>query len=94
MGGWRSKLLFLLIVYFAGFATAIYCLAPGGDEVGQGERQQCGFGYSALKSDEFAGSFNVRMRQFMDIAKQATGKAGELLKEKLDERQVAQNYTK
>ncbi len=28
MGAWRSKLIFLLIVYFAGFATAIYCLAP------------------------------------------------------------------
>lgn len=28
--GWRSKLLFLLVVYFAGFATAIYYLAPAG----------------------------------------------------------------
>ncbi|MBN1788614.1 MAG: hypothetical protein JW806_09515 [Sedimentisphaerales bacterium] len=28
--GFRSKLLFLLIVYFAGFATAIYYLAPAG----------------------------------------------------------------
>lgn len=26
--GWRSKLLFLLIVYFAGFATAIYYIVP------------------------------------------------------------------
>jgi hypothetical protein len=30
--GWRSKLLFLLVVYFAGFATAIYYLAPAGSE--------------------------------------------------------------
>ena len=28
--GWRSKILLLLIVYFAGFATAIYHLAPAG----------------------------------------------------------------
>ena len=28
--GWKSKLLFMLIVYFAGFATAIYYLAPAG----------------------------------------------------------------
>ena len=26
--GWRSKFVFVLIVYFAGFATAIYCLCP------------------------------------------------------------------
>ena len=28
--GWRSKFIFLLVVYFAGFATAIYYLAPNG----------------------------------------------------------------
>jgi len=28
MGAWRSKFIFLLIVYFAGFATAIYILVP------------------------------------------------------------------
>ena len=26
--GWKSKFVFLLIVYFAGFATAVYNLAP------------------------------------------------------------------
>ena len=30
--GWRGKFLFLLIVYFAGFATAVYYLAPSGRE--------------------------------------------------------------
>jgi hypothetical protein len=28
--GWKSRFLFLLIVYFSGFATAIYYLAPSG----------------------------------------------------------------
>jgi len=28
--GFRSKLVFLLIVYFAGFATAVYYLSPDG----------------------------------------------------------------
>jgi hypothetical protein len=32
--GWRSKFIFLLVVYFAGFATAIYCLAPNGRAAG------------------------------------------------------------
>jgi hypothetical protein len=26
--GWKTKIVFLLIIYFAGFATAIYYLAP------------------------------------------------------------------
>jgi len=30
--GWRSKIIFLMIVYFSGFATAIYTLAPSGGE--------------------------------------------------------------
>ena len=28
--GWRSNFLFILIVYFAGFATAVYYLSPDG----------------------------------------------------------------
>jgi hypothetical protein len=27
---WKAKLVFLLVVYFAGFATAVYYLAPNG----------------------------------------------------------------
>ena len=33
--GWRGKLVFLLVVYFTGFASAIYYLAPSGREGGQ-----------------------------------------------------------
>jgi hypothetical protein len=33
--GWRGKLVFLLIVYFAGVVSAIYYLAPAGKEGGQ-----------------------------------------------------------
>jgi hypothetical protein len=29
--GWKGKFVFLLIVYFAGFATAVYYLAPSGE---------------------------------------------------------------
>jgi len=29
--GWKSKFLFMLIIYFAGFATAVYYLAPPGE---------------------------------------------------------------
>ena len=44
--GWKSKLLFLLIVYFAGFATAIYYLAPGGGKSGGSS------GYSSSSAGE------------------------------------------
>ena len=84
MAGWRTKLIFLLIVYFAGFATAIYCLAP------VPEQQACssgkdGFVYSALKSDEFAQSFNRQMHRCIDYGKGAAIRAGEFIKQKLNE---------
>jgi hypothetical protein len=88
MGGWRSKLIFLLIVYFAGFATAIYCLAPVSDG------QAClssdrGFAYSAVKSDEFAKSFNVEMHKCLCYGKDAAQRASAFLKQKLDDRHRA-----
>jgi len=88
MGGWRSKFIFLLIVYFAGFATAIYCLAPVSD------KQAClpsdrGFPYSAVKSDEFAKSFNVGMHKCLYYGKDAAQRASAFLKQKLDDRHQA-----
>jgi len=85
MGAWRSKLIFLLIVYFAGFATAIYCLVPVPDE------QSCrfsekSFAYSALKSDEFAKSFNIGMYKCLDFGKDAAQRLSTFLKQKLDDR--------
>ena len=35
--GWRGKLVFLLVVYFAGFASAVYYLAPSGREGSQAD---------------------------------------------------------
>lgn len=84
MWGWRSKLIFLLIVYFAGFATAIYCLAPVTDERAC-EISEKGFAYSALKSDEFAESFNVKMHKCLDYSKDAVQRMGALMKQKLDD---------
>jgi hypothetical protein len=48
--GWRSKLIFLMIVYFAGFATAIYYLAPDG-------RAKGGYSYSSNEQSNDAGIF-------------------------------------
>lgn len=56
--GWRSKFLFLLIVYFAGFATAIYYLAPSGGK----DYQTDSYSYSSgSKSEDNSGSVFGRL---------------------------------
>ncbi|MFC1738178.1 hypothetical protein ACFL1G_03900 [Planctomycetota bacterium] len=83
MRGWRTKLVFLLVVYFAGFATAVYFLAPvpqGQD----GEFAEDSLLHSAFKSDEFAKSFNSGMHKCIDFSKDAAMRAGEFIKQKLD----------
>jgi hypothetical protein len=85
MGGWRSKLVFLLIVYFAGFATAIYCLAPV-PEYRDAHPGEDSFVDAALRSDEFAKSFNSGMHKCVDFGKGAARHAGAFLKQKLAEK--------
>jgi hypothetical protein len=88
MGGWRTKLVFLLIVYFAGFATAIYCLAPVPENRADAASEKT-FVYSALKSDEFAQSFNAGMHKCIDFGRDAAQRVGKFIKQKLDERRQA-----
>jgi len=87
MGGWRSKIVFLLVVYFAGFATAIYCLAPTPESSTHRAGQKSAF-LDTLKSDDFARSFNSGMHKCFNFAKDAAGRAGKFVKQKLDERQA------
>ncbi len=98
MGGWRTKFIFLLIVYFSGFATAVYCLAPVPEnQSDQGYQSYKGyqsyqpversFAYSALKSDEFAQSFNVGLHRCLDFGKDAVLRISKSVKQAYDERQ-------
>jgi len=86
MRGWRSKLVFLLIVYFAGFATAIYCLVPV-PENRAGQSGEKSFAYAAFKSDEFAQSFNAGLHKFIDFSRTAAEHAGRFIKQKYEQRQ-------
>ena len=88
MGGWRGKLIFIFIIFFAGFATGIYCLAPV-PEAKAADAEESGFVHSAFKSDEFAQSFNVKMHRCLDYTKDATCRAGSYLKQKWEERELA-----
>jgi hypothetical protein len=84
--GWKGKLVFVLIVYFAGFATAVYCLGPTPDQKGGG----FGRGDStrkAFKSEEFAKSLNSGMHKAIDLGKEAATHAAKLIREKVNEAQ-------
>ena len=84
--GWRAKFVFMLVVYAAGFLTAIYCLAPTPDQP-EGSSAQRGFALRALKSDEFALSVNSGMHKAIDLGKEAAQRAAQRIREKIDEAQ-------
>jgi hypothetical protein len=64
--GWRSKFIFLLVVYFAGFATAIYYLAPS-------DRGQCQAASFLGSSDD--GSQHIDNAAVKDYCNKAYAKA-------------------
>ena len=85
--GWRNKLIFLLVVYFFGFATAVYCLAPVPQNTGNrtGEKS---FAHSALKSDEFAMSFNEGLHKLINFSKSAALRTANLIKQEYNQRRA------
>jgi len=86
MRGFRSKFILLLIVYFAGFATAIYTLEPVPDNENAADSSQHSFAASALKSDEFARDCSRSLHKCADFLKEITCRAGDFIKEKIEER--------
>lgn len=86
MRGLRSKLVLLLIVYFAGFATAIYALSPAPENQVQNGSEKTLID-SILKSDDFAKSFNSGMHKCIALGKDAVEQSTKYLKQKIDERQ-------
>ncbi len=85
--GWKGKLVFVLMVYFAGFATAIYCLGPTPDSKG-GDASRAGLTPGAFKSEEFAKSVNSGMHKAIDVGKEAATQAAKLIREKINESQA------
>ena len=90
---WRSRILFALIVYFAGFATAIYALAPVADANVKSDSRARQVKVSkntdsGSKSEKFASAFNTQMRKCISIAEEKGAKVGELIKAKLAEQRT------
>ena len=86
LSGWRSKFILLLIIYFAGFATAIYTLAPTPES--DGKATLGGFirhseDNSRITSKEFVESFNAGMHKCVDFGKEAACRTAKFLKEKI-----------
>ncbi len=90
--------MFLLIVYFGGFATAIYTLAPVSENKANasanssfwrsntaGEKSSV---FSALKSDEFAKSVNTGIHKCIEFGKDVTWRTAKFIKQKIEQRQL------
>ena len=91
MRGWRSKFILLLIVYFAGFATAIYVLSPAPEEnyaSSDWDRWDADSVRSFAESHRFAESFNAGMHKCVDFVKDISIRTGEYIKQKYRERQA------
>jgi len=78
----------MLIVYFAGFATAIYMLAPtpeGGPDKSFGKLSSS----STFDSEEFVKSFNSGIHKCLAFGKVAACHTAEFIKEKIEEMREA-----
>lgn len=82
--GWRTKFVFLLMVYAAGFATAVYFLAPMPEPTTQPSPQLAQL-VSAQKAQELLKSFNSGMHKCVGFTKEATVEAAKMVQAKLDE---------
>ena len=87
---WRTKFVFLLIVYCAGFATAVYCLAPA-PEQGQGQPLQLAGIPGTIKSEVLVKSVNSGIHKCVDLGKEA---AAELAKRIQNEIEKAQSESR
>ena len=89
MRNWRGKLITALVIYFAGFATAIYFLAPvteTGSKAGQVTRNH----ESNSETQQFAIAFNGKMKQALSFAEEKAVELGQTIKTELAKRQQEQ----
>ncbi len=83
--GWRARFVFLLMVYVAGFATAIYVMTPTqeGEELafeGQDRLRE------AIRPRQFAQSVNAGLSKCADMSRTIAEHASVIIKAQLDER--------
>ena len=91
MGGWRNKLVFLLVVYFAGFATAVYYAVPACTEAA--EAMEHSERLPAFGGQELSTSLDVKAQQLWDIAKDKGRRLSLFIREKVEEKQAARDLS-
>lgn len=83
MRGWRAKLVFTLVVFFAGFATAVYALSPAPEGNADGSEYKTVID-SLLKSEDFAGSFNSGIHKCIEFGKEGIERSARYIKQEID----------
>jgi hypothetical protein len=91
MGGWKSKFAFLLIIYFAGYSTAVYTLNPA-PEKGKCSLEKNHLSSSSMpETSQSLHKFNEGLCKCIKFLKEVTKDAalqlGQYVKQKLEERQ-------
>jgi hypothetical protein len=94
MGRWQRKLLFTLIVYFAGFGTAIYVLAPAKqpssspDQPAAAVRVARGAGISTEDAAKLRETMYRGVNKLKDFAEEQTVRAADFFRRRLDQQQT------
>ena len=98
--GWRSKFIFILLIYFAGFATAVYNEGPVAAQAAEQEtvertEQQTesessdDFSIPAVDSDRILKTLNVSAQKLAHLTKDVSIKASGYIKQKIEETREA-----
>ena len=95
--GWKSKFIFILFIYLAGFSTAIYIMAPEPQNNSFQPKktsnfdafQQNNIGRNQ-KSEEFVQSFNAGLHKGVGFSKEAVEKITKFIKEHIEQRKNGQ----
>ena len=90
MRSWRSRLLSTLIVYAAGFATAVYALAPAESAAASGKpgsKVTAQADAWKASSEQYAKAAGAGLRKFVSFAEEKALQASEALQKKLAEKQ-------
>ncbi|MCF7956575.1 MAG: hypothetical protein K9M75_12295 [Phycisphaerae bacterium] len=90
MGGLRSKLLIALIIYFAGFGSAIYYQAPAldGSEIARHDvsEEPSSKNEGVTKGEVLAKKAHKDLLEFYSFAEEKASKVGALIKARIDEK--------
>lgn len=92
MIGFRTRFFLILMVYFAGFATAVYILSPAPNP-GEGGPTQAKNLKGAVNSEQFTQAINTGMHKCVNLGKDIADRASVLIREKLAEIQANQAST-